>query len=685
MEPKPTSSQLGTRSNPRALSLTPIPVHHGHNHFLDADDEPVTPSSIIVELGDLSRSIVPSAAELVQSIARSSTSGSCDSVRSGSQTSIETGSDIAIERHGREQRRQERREKRRDASAEQRVPRRRGAHRPSVDRGIDLIKGTERGLASDRINRLFCSMDQQTVADVKEELEVENKRLHQWVSALQRVERDLLTERQKLKQQLEIQRQQHERDAKLWREALEQKEKQYQGRIHEMGEQLLDLTTQKLRPLVSNLEISNWFADQDAAWNAWARAYGHRDPTRLSVGLHPAQLQQICDEVKGFVQLTNVGKLPPAILHGGKEAVHTLLQAMLTNFFCKEILASPLWVFTATSLGTLESPNILPPRSFSSGIRMDMNMFNDIAPLRPAALPQPPKSPLFPPPLITTMVPSLSIGSNASALGLPTRTEMERMHAMLVDAQDPASASTPEAQSQWLPHLLRSLATAGLALPSTPHTSNLSPSRLTLIDSRLNLARKLRDSFLGSAARFLLNDQDAAGIERLERVLTEMIDDALRFSIKLWSRPGAGVKIRSWRDVVKGTYKTESGSSGGAGGKPRVGLCHLQERNKNEDYEGRPVVMLSQPGVEEGEQEKGKPGVVWLKARVMVAAVVDKDDSASESGFAPSPVESREATPLPGVPGVEVIKDSPPSRPDTPKAGETLPAAIYMGPAGEKK
>ena len=461
MEPKPTSSQLGTRSNPRALSLTPIPVHHGHNHFLDADDEPVTPSSIIVELGDLSRSIVPSAAELVQSIARSSTSGSRDSVRSGSQTSIETGSDIAIERHGREQRRQERREKRRDvkgrsrtagsatptpsarsqsqpqASAEQRVPRRRGAHRPSVDRGIDLIKGTERGLASDRINRLFCSMDQQTVADVKEELEVENKRLHQWVSALQRVERDLLTERQKLKQQLEIQRQQHERDAKLWREALEQKEKQYQGRIHEMGEQLLDLTTQKLRPLVSNLEISNWFADQDAAWNAWARAYGHRDPTRLSVGLHPAQLQQICDEVKGFVQLTNVGKLPPAILHGGKEAVHTLLQAMLTNFFCKEILASPLWVFTATSLGMLESPNILPPSSFSSGFRMDMNMSNDIAPLRPAAPPQPPKSHLFPPPLITPMVLSSGIGSNASALGLPTRTEMERMHAMLVDGKLP--------------------------------------------------------------------------------------------------------------------------------------------------------------------------------------------------------------------------------------------------------
>jgi len=72
-------------------------------------------------------------------------------------------------------------------------------------------------------------------------------------------------------------------------------------------------------------------------------------------GLSPAEQQQLCRGLGGFLQLTEDGRLPAAILDGdcsglGNGAVGcALLQGMLTHFLCAEIIVSPGWVFSAAA------------------------------------------------------------------------------------------------------------------------------------------------------------------------------------------------------------------------------------------------------------------------------------------------------------------------------------------------
>jgi hypothetical protein len=215
--------------------------------------------------------------------------------------------------------------------------------------------------------------------------------------------------------------------------------------MRELGEQVLDLAGRqpqlKLPNFLPNEDISVWFDEQDAAWNCWATTFGHQDPDRLNSGLHPLQLHELCGGVRGFVRMTDAGGLPPELLKGGKEAVHTLLNAMLAHFLCNEVLASPMWVFVAASIGTLESPGVAPGKSHFlpglPGFRMDMNSFGDVAPLRPSGPSklethlETPRSPQFPPPLITSLIPPLSTGG--SFLGLPMKGDMERLARMITD------------------------------------------------------------------------------------------------------------------------------------------------------------------------------------------------------------------------------------------------------------
>jgi hypothetical protein len=226
---------------------------------------------------------------------------------------------------------------------------------------------SDRGLAEERINRFFQSMAQQAAQSSESELLQENKSLHQRIAALQRTERDLLAEYQNLTRKLGAMKQHHERRARQWNEGMRRKETEYEARMRELGEQMMDLAgrnPQKQLPgIPSNEEISTWFDDQDGAWNKWATTFGHQDANRLADGLHPLQLQELCGDVKGFVRMTDTGTLPPEIVTGGKEALHTLLNGMLAHFICDEILASLMWVFVATSLGTLESPSIVPAKS----------------------------------------------------------------------------------------------------------------------------------------------------------------------------------------------------------------------------------------------------------------------------------------------------------------------------------
>ncbi|KAL2016065.1 hypothetical protein VTK56DRAFT_4303 [Thermocarpiscus australiensis] len=464
-----------------------------------------------------------------------------------------------------------------------------------------------------------------------------------------------------------------------------------------MGEQLLDLASthpQKIRTLLSNEEISAWFDDQDAAWNDWARTFGHEDPNRLSSGLHPLQLQELCDEVKGFVRMT-VGdspSLPVELLNGGKEAVHTLLNAMLANFICAEILASPLWIFVATSLGTLESPGIVPAKPLAGlpGFRMDMNSFSDVAPLRPGPVPTP-RSPQSPPPLITSMLPPLQVGPGASMLGLPLKSDMERLVHMLTDAQE---GSSRVAAHHWRAQMMRLFAEGGFSL-ADPSAAGRNETRRTFVESRLNYARKLKERFLGGATRYLLQDQEPSGIEKLERSLTDIIDDALRFSCRLWSRV-APLRLQGWNDLADKEFRSSS---------QLMTLCHAQapidhrnhRRERSQDKHSqfppahpgdRPVIMLVQPAVvtasinddrdDEGAAAEGVH-LVWLRARVMIAGPMGPQSPASTGsgvGSQPSAASDR------STPGKASLATSPSSsgstpKPDAPVILDVLPSSSY--------
>ncbi len=76
-----------------------------------------------------------------------------------------------------------------------------------------------------------------------------------------------------------------------------------------------------------------------------------------------------------------------------------------------------------------------------------------------------------------------------------------------------------------------------------------------LAEARIRHAGRLKDAFLRSPARFLLQDQDAAGIEKLERRLVREIDAALRFSCQMWCRRDTPC-VRGLRDFTGTTFSS---------------------------------------------------------------------------------------------------------------------------------
>ena len=427
---------LGSNSPP----LTPVPG----NLLQPVDEEPGTPSSTIVEFGDLGRGPVPSAVQMVESIHQFFSQSQVES-ESRSNSKARGPQDNRETREGRESRDQSR--NRNVATTAMPRDRSQSTHsrsampRDSAGTPNGRNATNDRGLADERINRFLQSMAQQAAQTAESEVLQENRSLYQRIAALQRTERELLAENQDLTRKLAAMKQHHERRARQWNEGNRRKEIEYETRMRELGEQLLDLVSrhpQALPGVLSNEEITTWFDGQDAAWHSWATTFGHQDGQRLSSGLHPLQLQELCSDVRGFVRMTDTGGLPAELLDGGKEALHTLLNGTLAHFLCSEILASPMWVFVATSLGTLESPGIAPDKSLLGspgvGFRMDMNSFTNVMPLRPGPSQQlePPRSPQFPPPLITSMIPLLGT-SSASLLGLPMKPEMERLVHMITD------------------------------------------------------------------------------------------------------------------------------------------------------------------------------------------------------------------------------------------------------------
>ncbi|KAK3904122.1 hypothetical protein C8A05DRAFT_32086 [Staphylotrichum tortipilum] len=671
--------QLGLGSN--SPPLTPVP---GNNLLQPVYEEPITPSSTVVEFGDLGHGAVRSAVELVERIHRSYSQSRASLPESRSSSKTRGPQDGREGRDGVESRDQARSR----SAAAPTAPRDR-SHSTHARTPNEKHTTSDRGLADERINRFLQSMAAQSS---ESELVQENRSLYQRIAALQRTERELLAENQDLTRKLAAMKQHHERRARQWNEGVRRKEIEYETRTRELGEQLLDLVSkqpQKLPDILSNEAISTWFGDQEAAWNSWATTFGHQDPNRLTAGLHPLQLQELCGDVRGFVRMTDAGGLPLEMLSGGKEALHTLLNGMLANFICEGILASPMWVFMATSIGTLESPGVLPAKPLNGfpavGLRMDMNSFNTVVPVRPGrSHVESPRSPQFPPPLITSILPP-SNTTSASFLGLPMKPDMERLVHMITDAQDEDARISAH---HWRAQMMRLLADGGFSLKDVASAGG-NESRRTFVESRLNYARKLKERFLGGSARFLLQDQNARGIEKLERLLDDMIDDALRFSCRLWTRV-APLRLHGWKDLGSREIKAAT---------PVVTLCHAQveveaHNARHESAKEKPgspqenqtdhqIVMVVQPavvtesinlpGVNVGAGGEGV-ALVWLKARVMVAGAMSTDDAGSPAGVGSqaSLRPDTESTPA-AFAGMTPLSGSP-------QPTEVLPASAFKAP-----
>jgi len=685
------------------LPLTPYPDNLLPTAIEDPE-APDTPSSTMVEYGDNIKKghKVPSAAELAARVFESYTGEEIETpiVRPKSRSRSET-------REARERR--ERSTTRNTSKTNTPVPRNQSQssnHRNhssqemmevkalSIERGSAL----ERELASSRVNRFLQSITVQAPVDPDKELLLENRGLYQRVAALQRTERELMADNQDLMRQYATLKQHHDVRRKQWREDFRLREKTFEAQINQLKQQIAKQQeqlaimaathTKKVTPMISDEEIASWLSDNSIAWHSWAQEFASDDPNRLTRGLHPAQLSELCEGSKSFVKLTDDNKLPDDLLANGSETVPALLHGMLANFICTETLASPFWVFNALSTNTVESPSIQMPRTVSpAGFRMDLAKYNDVAPLRSAACAHTPGSPLFPPPLITSLIPALGMGPS----GFPMRLEMANFHNMLSRAQD-EDAKIPV--HEWRAQMMRLLVDGGIDLKD-PQDAGRNEARRNLIDSRLNYARRLKERFLGGAARFLLQDQTPRGIEKLERRLTDRIDDALRFSCKIWSQP-APVRLYGLKDLGGKEYKPSSklmrlcraqaparvsaarqeGSSAGS---------HSAPNSPPPGYhDGRPVIMVVQPAIEtvevvyaiDGEGPRPEHvSKIWLKARVLVEAP-ERPAIHSVTSGSPTPAKSAKSS---GKSSVLSPSGDSPLGPVT-----VLPASSYNPAPGQK-
>jgi hypothetical protein len=242
----------------------------------------------------------------------------------------------------------------------------------------------------------------------------ENRSLNERIAALQRTERDLLHDNQELARRLYSTQKRHDTKRQQWKEELVNREKVYETRIKDLESRLARQEEERARITVdrarettlNDAAITSWFASKTNSWREWVDDFAHRDPSRVRSGLHPLQLQELCDGVKPFVRLTDQGALPEELLtpDNGIRPARVLLQGMLANFIVSETLESPFWVFDVVSVDTLEleSPSVPPSNSMSPiGFRMDLAMWNfSIAPPRDVRSPRtmaPPNNPLAEP------------------------------------------------------------------------------------------------------------------------------------------------------------------------------------------------------------------------------------------------------------------------------------------------
>ncbi|KAK0721061.1 hypothetical protein B0H67DRAFT_211773 [Lasiosphaeris hirsuta] len=549
----------------------------------------------------------------------------------------------------------------------------------SSQRGERNVKDKAYG---EMVSMFSNSITQDPPADPAKELLIENCSLQQRIAALQRVERDMLNENHGLVQQLASFKQHYETRRRQWKNDSREREKAYEARIRELeervarqDEELLQAGTirSKSESSMSNTETSAWFTTRTSAWQTWAEDFAHGDSERIQSGLHPLQLSEVCESVKSFVRLTDDGKLPDELTsspngENGVKTVHVLLHGMLVHFVISEIFRSPFWVFAALSASglELESPSVLRANSMSPiGFRMDLAMWNNVAPPRPgsAGLLQPVTARRVPEPgsgrrlpaLATAPVPSLSLNTtsltSASNECTPKESDMVNFYQLLSDVQQNDSDV-----HIWRSQLIRILNEGGLGLD--PADAGGEKRRL-LVEVRQSYAKKLKDRFLSGAARFLLADQDTEGIEKLEGRLVQELDMALRFSCQIWSRQDP-LKFKSLQDLSTLTFRSSDNTMELCSGQAPVvaGSEEATTESKRPPtyHDGHRVVMVIQPMIESvhvtggGKKEdhlKGRKdsGKVWVEAQVLVSS--PRPEAALSPAPATTPVTSPTSAPSP--------------------------------------
>jgi hypothetical protein len=195
-----------------------------------------------------------------------------------------------------------------------------------------------------------------------------------------------------------------------------------------------------------------------------------------------------------------------------------------------------------------------------------------------------------------------------------------------------------------------------------PFTEN---ARL-LAEARLKYSGRLKDRFLRSPARFLLQDQDAAGIEKLERRLVQEIDAALRFSCRLWCRKDTP-RVTRLRDLVEMAFNSPSDD---------MELCQAQaplcaqpagstdtQDGALEYHDGHSVIMVVQPSVSVSpsagiKKDTKRSNKIWAKAGVLVASpkpVIPSPDPVAVSLVPTQGPKATQDTPSPDTTSINVM------------------------------
>ncbi|KAK3326980.1 hypothetical protein B0T19DRAFT_441006 [Cercophora scortea] len=635
-----------------------------------------TPSSTVVEFGDKSKQKFPSAVRTMEE---------------------------ALQSYNRSRSRPTRRDGHESARSNTPTPKRpRSATRSrSTQRNDRGPVARDRAVTvDDKVSRFLNSIAPPLAVDAKLELLAENRSLLQRIAALQCTERELLKDNQKLTGQLSSFKKHYETLNEIERQRVQ------------LEEHLLQLTPAQPRgdPFVqlTNEDAISWFATRTKAWHAWADGFAHHDPHHIQTGLHPLQLRELCEGVKDFVVLTEDGNLPPELLRSVEKSdvktAQILLHGMLASFIVTETLHSPFWVFAAIAACGLELESPCMPRANSMspiGFRMDLAMWNNVAPLRSARL-MPPKTafraPEAPgnsrrlPPLVTSIQP-LSLDTavqpttqHLSDQKLPAKQEMENLYGLLSNVQQNHNNT-----HIWRSHLMRMFCEGGITLEPG---SVKGEERRQLAEARQGYAKKLKSRFLSGPARFLLHDQDASGIEQLERRLVNEIDMALSFSCQIWSRQDP-LRFRGLQELTVSEFKASSTVMELCQAQaPLFNQQHEQQQPEEETesppayHDGHSVIMVVQPAIDsvsitpEGDAGLEEQSSMWAKALVMVTEPAPSaltTNAPSSKAPAPTPTPTPTTAIGPPVPPKELaellpkVTFLPPTKPSSTKAVTSPP------------